>query len=138
MDLLRDLRVVCHIARTHAKTRNCLRAETVLEMATIHGARALGIADQVGSLEVGKKADLITIDTDVPHLTPIWSPVATMVFAAQGADVDTVVIDGKVVVRNHEILTMDEEAIVADARLRMPEIARRAGVPAPRPRWPVL
>jgi len=138
MDLLRDLRVVCHIARTHAKTRNCLRAETVLEMATIHGARALGIADQVGSLEVGKKADLITIDTDVPHLTPIWNPVATIVFAAQGADVDTVVVDGKVVVRNHEILTMDQEAIVADARRRMPEIARRAAVPASRPRWPVL
>jgi 5-methylthioadenosine/S-adenosylhomocysteine deaminase len=89
-------------------------------------------------LEVGKKADLITIDTDVPHLTPIWNPVATMVFAAQGADVDTVVVDGKVVVRNHEILTMDQEAIVADARRRMPEIARRAAVPASRPRWPVL
>jgi cytosine/adenosine deaminase-related metal-dependent hydrolase len=138
MDLLRDLRVVCHIARTHAKTRNCLRAETVLEMATIGGARALGISDQVGSLETGKKADLITINTDVPHLTPIWNPVATVVFATQGADVHTVVIDGKIVVQNHEILTLDEKAIVAEARRRTPEIARRAKVPAARPRWPVL
>lgn len=138
MDLLRDLRVVCQIARTHSKNRNSLRAETVLEMATIHGARALGIADKVGSLEVGKRADMITIDTDVPHLTPIWNPVATMVFAAQGADVHTVVVDGKVIVRDHQILTMDEEAIVADARRRMPEIAARANVPAMRPRWPVL
>ena len=138
MDLLRDLRVVCQIARTHSKNRNSLRAETVLEMATIHGARALGIADKVGSLEVGKRADLITIDTDVPHLTPIWNPVATMVFATQGADVHTVVVDGKIVVRDHRILTMDEEAIVADARRRMPEIAARANVPAMRPRWPVL
>jgi cytosine/adenosine deaminase-related metal-dependent hydrolase len=138
MDLLRDLRVVCHIARTHAKTRNCLRAETFLEMATIGGARALGISDQVGSLETGKRADLITINTDVPHLTPIWNPVATVVFATQGADVHTVVIDGKIVVQNHEILTLDEKAIVAEARRRTPEIARRAKVPAARPRWPVL
>lgn len=138
MDLLRDLRVVCQVARAHGKSRNSLRAETALEMATINGARALGIADQVGSLEVGKKADLITIDTDVPHLTPIWSPVATMVFGAQGADVHTVVIDGRIVMRNREILTMDERAIVAEARRRTPEIAARAGVSPTRPRWPVV
>lgn len=138
MDLLRDLRVVCHVARMHARNRNVLRAEAVLEMATINGARALGISDTVGSLEVGKKADLITVDTDAPHLTPIWNPVATMVFAAQGSDVHTVVIDGKVVMRDRQVLTMDEDAIVDNARRRTPEIARRAGVTPIRPRWPML
>jgi len=138
MDLLRDLRVLCQIARTRGKSRNSLRAETALEMATMHGARALGIADQVGSLEVGKRADLITIDTDVPHLTPIWNPVATLVFAAQGSDVHTVVIDGRIIVKAREILTMDEAAILADVRRRMPAIRQRADVPPATPRWPTL
>lgn len=138
MDLLRDLRVVCQIARSHGKSRNSLRAETALEMATLHGARALGIDDQVGSLEAGKKADLITIDTDAPHLSPVWNPVATLVFAAQGSDVHTVVIDGKVIVSGGEILTMDERAVVAEARRRLPDLKKRANVPADTPRWPLL
>ncbi|HUH40753.1 MAG TPA: amidohydrolase [Castellaniella sp.] len=138
MDLLRDLRVLCQVARGVGKSRNALRAETALEMATLHGARALGIADQVGSLEVGKKADLFTVNTDVPHLTPIWNPVATLVFAAQGSDVHTVVIDGKVIVSAGQIMTMDERAILAEVRRRLPEIRRRAQVPADKPRWQTL
>ena len=64
-------------------------------MATLNGAKALGIADQVGSIEPGKRADFIVINTDAPHLTPVWNPVASVVFAAQGSDVDTVVIAGR-------------------------------------------
>jgi len=100
--------------------------------------RALGISDQVGSIEVGKRADLITVNTDVPHLTPIWNPVGSLVFAAQGSDVNTVVIDGKFIMRGREMQTMDEKKIVAEARRRMPEIAARANVVPTNPLWPMV
>ncbi len=138
MDLLRDLRVACQIVRNQHKTRGALSPETVLEMATLHGARALGILDQVGSIEVGKRADLITVNTDVPHLTPIWNPVGSLVFAAQGSDVDTVVIDGKFIMRGREMQTMDERKIVAEARRRTPQIAARANVAPTNPLWPIV
>lgn len=138
MDLLRDLRVTAQVARNRAKNRACLKAEAILEMATLNGAKALGITDHVGSLEPGKRADIIAINTDVPHLTPIWNPVATVVFAAQGSDVDTVIIDGRFVMRNREVLTMDERKIIAEARIRTPQIAKRGGIPEMDSLWPII
>ncbi len=128
MDLLRDLRVAAHVARTRAHARSAITPETILEMATLNGAKALGLDARIGSLQPGKAADFIVIDVDAPHLQPIWNPVATVVFAAQGSDVDTVVIDGTLVMRNREMKTMDERAIVADARARQIEVARRCGI----------
>ncbi|MDH3754295.1 MAG: amidohydrolase [Acidimicrobiia bacterium] len=136
-DLLRDLRIACHIARGRAGSRLGLGSETVLEMATLNGARALGIDDQVGSIEAGKKADFITIDTDAPHLQPVWNPVATVVFAAQGGDVDTVVIDGRIVMQGRKVLTMDEAAILDDVRGRFHAVAERAGVEGIESEWPI-
>jgi len=105
-------------------------------MATLNGARALGIHSYAGSLEVGKKADFITIDTDAPHLQPVWNPVATAVFAAQGGDVDTVVIDGQIIMRKRQVLTMDEEAILDNVRGRFRDVAYRAGVEGLTSAWP--
>ena len=138
LDLLRDLRIACHSARQRAGTRLAIGPETVLEMATLNGARALGLGDSLGSLEPGKKADFITIDTDAPHLQPVWNPVATAVFAAQGRDVDTVVIDGRVVMRNRVVLTMDEAAVLDDVRGRFRAIAARAGVTGLESEWPTV
>ena len=138
LDLLRDLRIACHTARQRAGTRLAIGPETVLEMATLNGARALGLGDSLGSLEPGKKADFITIDTDAPHLQPVWNPVATAVFAAQGRDVDTVVIDGRVVMRNRVVLTMDEPAILDDVRGRFRAVAARAGVTGLESEWPTV
>ena len=138
LDLLRDLRIACHSARQLAGTRLALGAETALEMATLNGARALGAGDSLGSLEPGKKADFITIDTDAAHLQPVWNPVATAVFAAQGRDVDTVVIDGRVVMRNRVVLTMDEAAVLDDVRGRFRAVAARAGVTGLESEWPTL
>ena len=138
LDLLRDLRIACHSARQRAGTRLAIGPETVLEMATLNGARALGLGDSLGSLEPGKKADFITIDTDAPHLQPVWNPVATAVFAAQGRDVDTVVIDGRVVMRNRVVLTMDETAVLDDVRGRFRAVAARAGVTGLESEWPTV
>ncbi len=136
MDLLRDLRIACHTARQRAGDRAALTSEMALEMATLNGARALRTHSYAGSLEAGKKADFITINTDAPHLQPVWNPAATAVFAAQGGDVDTVVIDGRVIMRAREVLTMDEEAILANVRGRFRGVAERAGVDGLASAWP--
>jgi cytosine/adenosine deaminase-related metal-dependent hydrolase len=106
-------------------------------MATINGARAMGIEDQVGSIEVGKRADFIVIDMDKPHLTPAPDPVSTIVYAAHGSDVDTVVIDGQLVMQSRKVLTLDEESILGDARRRFPQVMKRGGLTIA-PRWPVV
>ena len=138
LDLLRDMRIACHSARQRAGTRLAIGPETVLEMATLNGARAIGLGDSLGSLEPHKKADFITIDTDAPHLQPVWNPVATAVFAAQGSDVDTVVIDGRVVMRNRAVLTMDEAAVLDDVKGRFRAVAARAGVTGLESEWPTV
>lgn len=138
MDVLRDLRIACHTARMRTGTRLALGPEAALEMATINGARALGIGADAGSLEVGKKADFISINTDAPHLQPVWNPVATAVFAAQGGDVDTVVINGQVIMRNRKVLTMNEDEILDDVRGRFQDVASRAGVEGLTPEWPIV
>lgn len=138
MDLLRDLRIASQAARLRHKTRAIMSSETVLEMATLNGAKALGIDAEVGSIEAGKRADFIIINTDAPHLTPVWNPVAAVVFASQGSDVDTVVIDGKIIMQGRKMLTMDEEAILEDVRHRYREVETRSGVKGIVPRWPIL
>jgi 5-methylthioadenosine/S-adenosylhomocysteine deaminase len=97
-----------------------LQSEQVLEMATICGARALGMEDQIGSLEPGKKADIILVDMRAPSLTPLlfgnnFNALAHLVFAAHGDNVDTVIIDGQVVMAGRKMLTVDEEKVVAEA-----------------------
>ena len=138
LDLLRDMRIACHSARQRAGSRLAIGPETVLEMATLNGARAVGLGDSLGSLEPHKKADFITIDTGAPHLQPVWNPVATAVFAAQGRDVDTVVIDGQVVMRNRVVLTMDEVAVLDDVKGRFRAVAARAGVTGLESEWPTV
>jgi cytosine/adenosine deaminase-related metal-dependent hydrolase len=135
-DLLRDLRLASYIHKARTLDPTTMPAETVLEMATINGAKAMGLADQIGSLEVGKKADLVVIDVSKPHLTPTPNPVSAVVCAASGSDVDTVMIDGRFIVRDGHVLTMDEECIVREARERAAKVYQRAGLTI-RPRWPV-
>lgn len=138
MDLLRDLRIACHVTRMRRHSRLALSPEQVLEMATRNGAKALGMEGKTGSLETGMRADFIVIDVDAPHLQPVWNPVATVVFAAQGADVDTVVVDGSQLMARRQVQSLDEEAIVADVRSRHLAVAGRAGVGGLGPEWPLL
>jgi len=90
-------------------------AEDVIKMATINGARALGVDDELGSLEVGKKADIILIDLNKPHLVPLNNPLSAICYSAQGSDVHTVIVDGKVLMENDELKTSDEEKAMYQA-----------------------
>jgi cytosine/adenosine deaminase-related metal-dependent hydrolase len=138
MDMVSDLHEAASVARLRAQSREVMPPETVLEMATLNGAQAMGIGNEVGAIEAGKRADLVMINMDAPHLTPVWNPVATVVRSAVGSDVDTVVIDGQIVMQNRRVLTLDEGAIVEDVRRRYRAVARRAGIDETGSTWPVV
>jgi 5-methylthioadenosine/S-adenosylhomocysteine deaminase len=93
-----------------------LGAKAVVEMATIEGARALHMEKEIGSLEVGKKADIILIDLDAPNAVPMYDVYAQLAYALKGSDVETVIIGGRVVMRDRKLLTVDEPAVIAKAR----------------------
>src|SRR5208283_154721 len=92
-----------------------LPASTALEMATIGGARVLGLEKEIGSLETGKRADLITVRLDRPNAVPLYNAISQMVYALKADDVRDVMVNGKPVVRDARILTLDEKAILAKA-----------------------
>jgi 5-methylthioadenosine/S-adenosylhomocysteine deaminase len=91
-------------------------AKTVVRLATRGGARVLGLDEQTGSLEPGKKADLIGLDLDKPHLTPLYNIYSHVVYAASAADVTLNIINGRVVMRDGELLTLDVEKVMAEVR----------------------
>jgi cytosine/adenosine deaminase-related metal-dependent hydrolase len=134
-DMFREMRMASYIHKGRLLDPKIMDSETVLEMATINGARVMGLEDEIGSLEAGKKADLIILDTSKPHLTPRPDPVSTCVCAVNGSDVDTVVIDGKIIMEDRKVLTLDEEGIVNKARVSAQDVFRRAGVEI-KSRWP--
>lgn len=91
-------------------------AYTVLEMATINGAKALGLENKTGSLETGKRADIIIIDTDKPHLTPIYRPVSHLVYAVKGSDVCFTMVNGEILMRDYTITKLDKAEVMAKVR----------------------
>jgi 5-methylthioadenosine/S-adenosylhomocysteine deaminase len=100
-------------------------AVAALEMATIGGARALGLDHLIGSLAVGKRADVVVVDLDEDNLIPLYNPLSHLAYAARGADVRTVVVDGQVVLEDGKLLTMDEPAVRRQVRALGREIAAR-------------
>jgi len=92
-----------------------VRAKQVVKMATIDGARALGLEKETGSLETGKMADIITINLNQPHLTPLYDPYSHLVYCVGGQDVKNVIVNGKMLMRNREVKTLDEKKILRQA-----------------------
>jgi 5-methylthioadenosine/S-adenosylhomocysteine deaminase len=106
-----------------------LPASTVLRMATLGGAWATGLADQIGSLEIGKLADVIVVRLDQLHCTPgNFDPVSAVVYAAEASDVETVIIDGRVVMEGRRLTTMDEQAVLEEANYQAELLHQRAGL----------
>jgi cytosine/adenosine deaminase-related metal-dependent hydrolase len=135
-DMIREMKLAALIHKAVTLDPLIMPAETVLEMATISGARALGLEHEIGSLEVGKKADLVVLDFSRLHTTPSPNPVSTLVYAATGSEVDMVVIDGQVVVEQGNLLTMDEDEVIEQARQHAGQLYRRAGIEI-KPQWPL-
>jgi 5-methylthioadenosine/S-adenosylhomocysteine deaminase len=116
LDLFQEMDFAAKVHKVHRLDPTVMPAETVLEMATLGGARVLGMEAEIGSLEVGKKADVIVLDLNRPHLQPVYNVVSQLVYAATGADVRDVIIDGRIVMQNRHLLTLDEEEILSTAK----------------------
>lgn len=129
-DMIREMKLAAVVQKGRLLDPLTMPAMTVLEMATLGGARAMGIESEVGSIEVGKKADLVLIDLRKPHLMPFREIVSNIVYSATGSDVDTVVVDGKPLLRGGKALTLNEERIMGEAQRRQDELISRSGVKA--------
>jgi 5-methylthioadenosine/S-adenosylhomocysteine deaminase len=116
LDMWEEMDTAAKLHKLTANDPRVVPAREVLEMATIRGARALHLEREIGSLERGKRADLIVVDMDALNQTPMYNVYSHLVYATKAADVRTVVIEGRVVMRDRRLLTLDEEAIKRDAR----------------------
>lgn len=116
LDMFAAMRLAALVHKARSGDPRVMPARDVLAMATIGGARALGLGDRVGSLEVGKRADLIVVSVSGSHLTPMYDPISHLVYAARGSDVRTVVVDGRVLMRNRRSLTMNVPVVLTEAR----------------------
>ncbi len=136
-DLLQEMKLASVIHKAVRLDPLVVDAETTLEMATLHGAKACGLLDQIGSLEAGKQADLVVIDTNSLSLTPFntQNPVSALVYAATGNDVESVMIAGKWTVWKGELQTLDEEKLKAEARTHATALYERANIKL-QSRWP--
>ncbi|KAK4956139.1 hypothetical protein LTR28_005919 [Elasticomyces elasticus] len=137
-DMLQEMRLAGILHKVATGDPTAVPAETVLEMATISGAKALGLDDCIGSLEAGKKADFAVVDVRKVELQPWFSPVSAVVYTATGRDVEMVVVDGVPVVEHGKLLTMDEEQVWTEAAAKARQVVERAGLGGKvRARWPV-
>lgn len=114
LDMFTEMRTAALIQKALHGAQT-LPALTMLRMATIDGAGALGLEGEIGSIEVGKRADLVLLNLDRLHTTPHPDPVSTIVYAAAPENVETVIIDGRVVMRDRELITMDEQVVRSEA-----------------------
>lgn len=107
LDIFHEMSMAAKLGKAGTGDPSAMDAKSVLRMATIGGAKALGLSGITGSLEAGKKADIIILDTRKPHLTPMYNPVSHLVYAARGSDVTTSVINGKVIMEDRKLLSLD-------------------------------
>ncbi|MEE1296417.1 MAG: amidohydrolase [Bifidobacterium sp.] len=145
MDLFQEMKVASLMQKVRYGDAKVFDARQMLRMATINGARSLGIDDQVGSLEVGKKADLIMVSLDHPSLRPVcWNAERTetnliwaLVFAMQGSFVDTVIVDGRTLVKGGHLTVADEGSILEEAQRQGEDWMRRRDLAADRILQPI-
>jgi 5-methylthioadenosine/S-adenosylhomocysteine deaminase len=116
LDMFEAMRFAALLHKVNTGDPRVVPATTALEMATISGARTLGLEKHIGSLEVGKRADLVVVSTDSARLTPLYNPISHLVYAARGEDVRTVMVNGRVLMRDRKMLTLDEPAVLAEGR----------------------
>jgi 5-methylthioadenosine/S-adenosylhomocysteine deaminase len=116
LDMFEAMRFAALLHKVQTGDPRSIPATTALEMATINGARALGLEKTIGSIDVGKRADVVVVSMDSARQTPLYDPVSHLVYASRGDDVRTVVVNGRVLMRNRKVLTLDEGEVIAEAR----------------------
>jgi 5-methylthioadenosine/S-adenosylhomocysteine deaminase len=116
LDLMQEMDTAAKLQKVRCLDPTVLPASAALDLATRGSARVLGLERELGTLAPGFKADLVVVDLDRPHLTPLYDPYSQMVYAATGADVQTVLVDGRILVQDRRLLAFDLEETLARAR----------------------
>ena len=116
LDMLAEMDTAAKLHKVHRLDPTVMGARSVIQLAVRGGSRVLGLDDKVGCLEPGKKADIVGLDLDKPHLTPLYNIYSHVVYAVSAADVTLSIINGRMVMKNRELLTLDVEKIMADVR----------------------
>jgi 5-methylthioadenosine/S-adenosylhomocysteine deaminase len=137
LETLRSMYLVAVLYKDARRTTDVVPAELALEMATIHGARALGLEDRIGSIEVGKQADLVLFDTRRPEWRTLFNPINTLVYNADGRSVHTVIVDGRVVVQEGKPCYVDEGEVISRLQTLGEGLLARTGIRFD-PRWPIV
>lgn len=116
LDLLEEMKLAALLQKVHNMDPTYLDAAQTFEMATANGAAALGMHDEIGTIEVGKKADMVLLDIKAPHLTPFRHPMSHLVYSASGSDVNTTICNGKVLMENKKLAIVPEAQIIEMAQ----------------------
>ena len=117
LDIIGEISTAAKLHKGYTLNPTAVNAKEALAMATREGAKAINQFDKIGSLEVGKKADITLIDISEPHLNPLFDPYTQIVYSSKGLDVDTVIINGEIKVLNKKVLVFDKEYILEKANL---------------------
>ena len=121
LDMFEEMKTAAYLQKVNTMEPTSIKAYDILKMATIEGAKVLGLDDEIGTLEPGKKADMIFIRTDKLHLCPDNDVCTNIVYSANGSDVDTVMIDGKIIMQNRKMINLDEKEVMRQVK----KIAKR-------------
>ena len=128
LDMFEAMRQASFLAKLTTRDPTAVKAQDALDMATIGGARVIGMEKLLGSLEAGKRADLITVSTRSARQTPMYDPVSHLVYVTRGDDVRNTIVNGKVLMRERQLKTLNRDAVIADAN-RLAERVRAAVAP---------
>jgi cytosine/adenosine deaminase-related metal-dependent hydrolase len=138
LDMVRTMNMAAIQYKDARQDTRQIPAESALEMATLLGAQALGVGDQQGSIEPGKRADLVLFDTERPEWQAMFNPVNNLVYNADGRSIHTVVVDGRVVVEDHRQAFVDEARLFGKVQEIGERLQARTGITFPRSRWPIV
>ena len=137
IETLRSVYLSAVLYKDGRRDVSMISAETALELGTITGAEALGMSSDIGSIEVGKKADLVLFDTMRPEWRTLFNPVNNLVYSADGRSVHTVIVNGRIVVRDHTPTFVDERELIGEVQRIGESMLSRSGISFPS-RWPVI
>jgi 5-methylthioadenosine/S-adenosylhomocysteine deaminase len=138
LDIVRALNMAAIQYKDARQDMKQIPAETALELATVTGAQALGVGDEIGALEPGRKADLVLFDTERPEWQALFNPVNNLVYNADGRSIHTVIVDGRVVVDAYRQSFVDEPKLYSKVQEIGEALLARTGVSFPRSRWPMV
>lgn len=116
LDMFETMKFTALIHKQHRWDPKIVPAQTVFDFATINGAKALGLENEIGSLEIGKSADVVLVDLNTAHLTPCHDPISQLVYAANGSDVTTTIVNGDLLYHENHVLTVNEQEVINEAR----------------------